>query len=70
MLGERFHRILISLLDFLRSSLHTGCRDLHTIFRVKSRDAGGVVFVSILHVCGSNSLDLLSSILVDLLGRR
>ena len=70
MLGERFHRTLVGLLDFLQSTFHTGRRDLHTIFLVKSHDTGGIVFVPILYVCGGNPLDSLPSVLVDLLGRR
>src|SRR6201986_4227760 len=68
MLGERFHRTLVSLLDLLRSTFHTGRRDLRTIFRVKTRDSGGVVFVPLLDVCGGKALDLLPVVLIDLLG--
>jgi hypothetical protein len=67
--GERFHRTLVSLLDFLRSTSHAGRRDLHTIFRVKSCDAGSIMFVPVLDVCGGNPLDLLPGVLIDLLGR-
>ena len=69
MLGRRFHRTLVRLLDLLRSSFHTIRRDLHTIFRVKSRDGGGVVFVPILDVCGGKPLDLLPVVLIKSLGQ-
>ena len=68
MLGEGFHRTLVGLLDFLRSTFHTGRRDLHAIFRVKSRDAGGIMLVPVLDLCGGNPLDLLPGALIDLLG--
>jgi hypothetical protein len=68
--GNVFDPTFVSLLDFLRSTFHTGRRDLRTIFRIKRRDAGGVVFVPILHLCGGNPLDLLPVVLIDLLGRR
>ena len=70
MLGERFDRTLVSLFDFLRPTSHTRRRDLHTVFRVKSCNASGVVFVPILHVCSGNPLDLLPGVLIDLLSRR
>jgi hypothetical protein len=70
MLGERFHYTLGRLLDFLRSASYGTSRcDQDTVFRIKGRDAGGVVFVPILHVCGGNPLNLLPSVLIDLLGR-
>jgi len=69
MLGKRFDRTFVGLLDFLRSTPYAHRRDLHPVFSVKSRNAVGVEFVLILHVCGGNPLDLLPGVLIDLLGR-
>jgi len=69
MLGKRFDRTFVGLLDFLGSTSYAHRRDQHTVFRIKTRNAGSVVFVPILDVCGGNPLDLLPGVLIDLLGR-